>query len=209
MLLQESFGERELRHNLQLVKQYEIESIQQEVKRNEALWCMDTRRQNFRGSAHAATNAVLLFSRDPYAMSSKLDALDGEWRYGLSAPWLQRYPLLARFVLDFEKEVGGELGRVALVRLKKKALVYGHWFHLVIDSSNGSYMHIDDEQAVFQDGDLFFFGNKKWHTAYNSSDDWRVHLIIDIRLPKETSRSLPIYNYADWDKYSSIGGPDM
>jgi len=190
-------------------------SFLDEIKANESMWFFNTRRQNMSHGPHRKTNAIVLFGRHPNALTMKFDPLDSQWRYGVSMDYAFRYPELSKWILEFEKKMDGVPGRVVLVRLSPGSFISGHCdsetelmgfdrYHLVVDSEKGSYMHVSDEQKVFSEGEVFFFENKKWHTAYNTSKSWRIHLIIDIKLPKKNTRSFVINDYVSWKKWSSL-----
>jgi|GEM_PF-5340057 len=208
--------------NLALIdklKPEELSRIKRELLVNECLWTINTGRADFTGSPHLKTNAIEIVSRNQHERTSYINSAGKIKRYGEYTPESELYPNLKAFVSNFEQNMGGKLGRVCLVRLKPKQCVYGHFdgewklrgfdrYHVVLDSTEGSYMHVADQQAVFNNGEIFFFENKKWHTAYNQSQKWRTHLILDIRMPKEKSRSLPVYNYSEWNQWSHVRSHD-
>lgn len=194
--------------------------MRQEIRRHEPLWTVNTGRSQSPLSPHSKTNAIELFARNPeMARSSVFDTADQQWRYATQTELAKAFPTVTKWLLDFERDMGGQLGRAVLVRLKPHSCVYGHcdseWklrgfdrYHVVIDSRGGSYMQSGDEHALCHNGEVFFFENKKWHTAYNRSPHWRVHIIVDIRLDKERNRSLPVYSYQDWQRWKDVVSHD-
>ena len=208
-------GLEQYNENLWKYKTIEPEQIvafKDEIKKQAPLWTLDSSRQQSRLTSHSQTNALYLFDRRPHQASSTTTDTEPE-RYAHKVAWAPLFPKLCAWIKEVEAEMEGKLGRVAIVRLAPRSMVHGHIdrepylqgfdrYHLVIDSPDGSYMHVDDEHNIYEEGDLFFFENKKWHTAYNPSKYWRTHLIFDIRPPKEKAKSLPIYSYEDWKQWS-------
>jgi len=102
------------------------------------------------------------------------------------------FPAILNWVEQRAIALGGALGRVALVRLAPGGRVYRHvdhgryyqWrdrYHLVLHSPAGSLLGAGEEWVRMQPGELWWFNNKAPHEACNESDDWRIHLIFDIR----------------------------
>lgn len=205
--------------NLEIVCTFSVKKCQQELRDNEYLWTSNTGRQNMKHSPHQKTNVIELLSRNrPWASSF---FVSNRVRYAQPHPGLvDLFPQTFSLLRKIEHTLNGELARVALVRLKPYALVYGHCdcdhrlrgfdrYHLVLTSPQGSYMHVGNDQVIFKEGDLFFFENKVWHTAYNHSSEWRVHLIIDIRRSKSETRSLAIHAYQDWCTWKHVSAFDQ
>lgn len=103
----------------------------------------------------------------------------------------QHFPQILGWTEAVAASLGGELGRVTLVRLAPHGRVYRHidhgeyyrWrdrYHLVLKSSAGSVLGAGEEWVRMQPGELWWFNNKAPHEAYNESDDWRIHLIFDV-----------------------------
>ena len=95
-----------------------------------------------------------------------------------------------RVMEDFAKHVGGTLSCAMIVSLLPHKQVYPHVdggpyykkrdrYHLVLLSS-GSRMRSGGEEALFREGELWWFDNKTEHEAFNESDERRIHLIFDI-----------------------------
>lgn len=112
----------------------------------------------------------------------------------------QEFPVAMNWVEEFVKEIGGELGRVNIVQLAPKGRVYRHTdhgeyyklrdrYHLVLQSQSGSWMKCGNEEARMHEGELWWFDNKQPHESFNSSEQWRIHLIFDV-LPERVNPSL-------------------
>ncbi|MFQ5756974.1 MAG: aspartyl/asparaginyl beta-hydroxylase domain-containing protein [Acidiferrobacterales bacterium] len=103
------------------------------------------------------------------------------------------------FITTFAAERNAELGRAKLVKLGPGCRVYPHIdrgeyyrlrdrYHLVLRSANGSYLKSGDEAVRMKEGELWWFDNKQVHSAYNDSDEDRIHLIFDL-LPAAVDRA--------------------
>ena len=104
------------------------------------------------------------------------------------------FPYTLSFCENFAKSIGGNLGRAMLVALLPNSQVYPHIdhgeyyrirdrYHLVIKSRTGSPLKSGTETVVMQEGELWIFNNKLEHSAVNTSDEDRIHLIFDILPP--------------------------
>jgi hypothetical protein len=176
--------------NLVLEKNVDISTMQQEVARNEPCWLVDTARQE-NVIFHKDTNAIAL--RTVPERSEEFVARDGPHE-SLRTPLAIFFPDTIKAIERFAQEKNAGLARVVIVRLKPHSRVYRHadtevWlrgrerYHLVIQSKQGSLMTSGVEKKVFQEGELFLFNNKVMHTAENESNDWRIHVIFDMKLP--------------------------
>jgi Aspartyl/Asparaginyl beta-hydroxylase len=83
------------------------------------------------------------------------------------------------------------LSRATIVRLKPKSQVGQHIdagsyylirnrFHLVLHSTSGSVLISGNEAVRMRAGELWWFDNKQHHSAFNESDEWRIHYIFDL-----------------------------
>src|SRR6185312_11770638 len=96
------------------------------------------------------------------------------------------------FLRQFADEHKAKLARATLVRLKPGGKVYEHIdegeyykkrnrYHLVLQSPNGSVLNSGGENVTMRNGELWWFDNKKMHSALNYGDDWRIHIIFDMQ----------------------------
>ena len=106
----------------------------------------------------------------------------------------QRFAIARAFLESFAAEQDAELGRAKIVRLMPGRRVYPHTdrgayyrlrdrYHLVLQSSTGSYLKSGDEEVRMQEGELWWFDNKAVHEAHNDGDAERIHMIFDL-LPR-------------------------
>jgi hypothetical protein len=166
----------------------DISRLQKEVSENEVCWVYDTTRQDI--DVHQRTNTVVLRSLKHW--TEEYSPVDGPHE-SVRTTLASLFPHTLEVVEKFAKEKNGGLGRVVLVRLKPRSRVYRHYdshpwlknrnrYHLVVRSKLGSFMTSGIETKVFHEGDLFLFNNMKMHTAENDSDDWRIHVIFDMKV---------------------------
>ncbi len=111
----------------------------------------------------------------------------------------KRFVRARRFLQEFATEHYAEMGRAKIVRLMPGRRVYPHIdrgeyyrvrdrYHLILQSSAGSYMKCGDEEIRMREGELWWFDNNEMHEAYNDGDLERIHLIFDM---------LPLQRYAE------------
>jgi hypothetical protein len=182
---------RSLQNLILIRKEPDLASIREEIAQNEICWIYNTARQDTI-AVHKDTNAIVL--RAMKNNDEGFVAIDGPHE-SERAPLARLFPHTIDFIERFAADLEGGLGRVALVRLKPRSMVYRHFdgegwlkgrnrYHLVINSSSGSLMASGAEIKRFGEGDLFLFNNKAMHTAENNSSDWRTHAIFDMKVPE-------------------------
>ncbi len=119
-----------------------------------------------------------------------------ESRYTTSS---KKFVLARRFLQEFATEHYAEMGRAKIVRLMPGRRVYPHIdrgeyyrvrdrYHLILQSSAGSYMKCGDEEIRMREGELWWFDNNEMHEAYNDGEQERIHMIFDM---------LPLQRYAE------------
>ena len=113
----------------------------------------------------------------------------------------QNFHIARQFLESFAAEQDAELGRAKIVRLMPGRQVYPHVdrgeyyrlrdrYHLVLQSSAGSYLKSGNEEVRMRTGELWWFDNKAVHEAHNDGTEERIHLIFDL-LP--SSRFAEVY----------------
>ena len=179
-----------LRHFRHL-RSLDIAPLLAEVEANAECWSYNTRRQK-RIRVQRETNTIAL--RGP-ARPIPEGIHNNDHHPSEATPLAPRFPTVMGFVEDFARQLGGELGRVNVVRLQPRGQVYRHIdhgkyyrirdrYHLVLQSPGGSLMEAGSETVRMGAGELWWFDNKQPHEAFNESGDWRVHVIFDVLPPQ-------------------------
>ncbi len=187
-----------------------IAPLMAEITEKSPLWFYDTSRQQ-KVAPQAETQSIFLRRAAkpfPVGVDNARDVHD-------SCPTevAKEFPVVMNWVEEFVKEIGGELGRLNIVRFKEiggelgrlnivrlapKGRVYSHIdhgeyyrlrdrYHLVLQSRSGSWMKCGNQEAVMHEGELWWFDNKQPHEAFNPSEQWRIHIIFDV-LPEISLR---------------------
>ena len=159
-----------------------------EINNKSAFWSYDTSRQK-KLLVQQETNSIFLRRATkpfPAGITNARDVHD-------SSPTeiAEEFPTIMNFIEEFVQKIGGELGRINIVRLAPKGRVYSHIdhgeyylvrdrYHLVLQSRAGSWLKCGKEEVRMQEGELWWFDNKQPHESFNASEQWRIHLIFDV-----------------------------
>lgn len=94
------------------------------------------------------------------------------------------------FLFDFEKSNSCTIKKASIVLLEPNKKVHPHIDPAIILSdkdryhiclkTQGSLINCEDESITFSEGDMFWFDNKKVHSAENLGDEPRIHIIFDV-----------------------------
>jgi len=181
---------------LDKLSESQIAKLQFEVFRNYELFGQFTIRESYEGTAHGDTKSIplrlgkslvetmSLEDLTPYNMMDEMEFED--WDN------FEKFPLM-RATIDHVMSAHHltELGWVTITSLKPDGKVLPHKdegeycknfhrFHVVIYGSCKFYF--EDDEEVFNQGDIFTFANKSNHCAWNlSTSHERIHLIFDAR----------------------------
>jgi len=176
-------------HHFQLLDAaVDLRPLLTELEANAHYWLRDTSRQD-RVKVQRETNSIYLRSAVkpfPAGVTNSNDVHESR-----CTAMAKHFPTILGWTEDFAASMGGELGRVTVVRLAPQGRVYRHIdhgdyyqmrdrYHLVLKSTTGSVLGAADEWVRMHEGELWWFNNKAPHEAYNESNDWRVHLIFDV-----------------------------
>lgn len=161
------------------------------LRAHTGIWREVTLRQDYAGSAHAATETVFL--RAPASLVNVLDELDC-----MDMPAIQR---LSPAVLDtmgrLSDAVGvREWGRAMIVKLREGGCITPHTdqgayaryyarFHYVLHSTRGCHFTVGDETVHMATGELWWFNHQVEHHVVNDGPV-RIHLIFDATAPGYT-----------------------
>lgn len=127
-------------------------------------------------------------------------AIDGRARRDVhESRWTstsEQFAHARKFLKTFARKLNGELGRAKLVLLPAGRRVYPHIdrgeyysfrdrYHLVLRSTEGSWLKAGDEEITMREGELWWFDNKALHEAMNMGSEDRIHLIFDVLGPQK------------------------
>ena len=94
------------------------------------------------------------------------------------------------FLFDFERSNFCTLKKASIVLLEPNKKVHPHIDPAIILSNKdryhiclktqGSLISCEDESTTFSEGDMFWFDNKKIHSAENLGNEPRIHIIFDV-----------------------------
>jgi hypothetical protein len=166
----------------------DVAPLMAEIQAHEAAWLSDTSRQD-RIRVQHDTNTIFL--RNAVRRPDLNVNENQENRFTKTS---QLFPRAVAFMTEFADEMGAQLSRATIVRLKPHSGVLCHVdagsyylirdrYHLVLYSPARSLLASGDETVQMRQGELWWFDNKQYHESYNESDEWRVHYIFDL-LPK-------------------------
>jgi outer membrane protein assembly factor BamB/orotate phosphoribosyltransferase len=163
----------------------DIGPLLEEVRSEEQAWMLNTSRQD-KIRVQRDTNTIFLS-----APVSRPDLNVNENQESCFTAVSKLFPRAVAFMKSVAEEMGADLSRATIVRLKPNSKVERHIdmgsyylirdrFHLVLYSSAGSVLMSGGEQVRMGEGELWWFDNKQHHEAYNESDEWRIHYIFDV-----------------------------
>ena len=151
------------------------------------LWKEITTRQDMTKSPHKDSECI--YVRGPLKMSIYYVMYDiGSYDYPCMEYLKSALVPLMRPILD--KLQVKEMGRVLIVNLKSSGHVTKHIdtgtyadhyerFHIVLRSNQHCFQTSGSELQRFEVGEVWWFDNKKLHTAHNVGDTDRIHIIFD------------------------------
>ena len=174
--------------NLELIlDNLEVGPLLAEIQHKEHLWLIDTGRQD-RIRCQRDTQTIFLRSvKKPLPPGIKGRDVHASRRTRLSS----ELPTISEWLNNFCSQIGGELGRSMVVRLKPQGKIYAHRdigdyyqirdrYHLIIKSQGQSVLRCSDDQVTVNTGQVWWLNNKEEYEETNISDDWRIHLIVDL-----------------------------
>jgi len=152
-----------------------------------ALWDQDTLRQTYPGTSHADTQCIIL--RGPSVMGS-VEAIQDNL-VAVDYPALLDLPEAGFLMYNIAARIGTQvLGRVMLTKLKPGGVItphideglYAHHysrFHLPIRSEHGNWFNCGNARVWMKPGELWWFNHQEEHSVENTSNQPRIHLIVD------------------------------
>ncbi len=159
-----------------------------ELDAQEQMWLANTSRQKNVYCQRHTRNIFLRVAKKPLPRGEKNA---NNVQESVTASAAVNFPYTLEFCENLANTIHGKLGRVMLVALAPNSQVYPHVdhgkyyrirdrYHLVITSPTGSPLSAGTETAVMREGELWVFNNKIEHSAINTSNQHRIHLIFDI-----------------------------
>lgn len=161
-----------------------------ELEGRPELWDLITVRQQYEGSAHRDTEAIIL--RGPTTLEGLFDNLEA-----VDFAALEELPATFDLVVRVLQRVQArEVGRIMLVKLHAGGHITPHVdegryaehfarFHLVLTSSPGCRFFAGGEQVVMAPGEIWWFNHRVVHEVRNAGPE-RIHLILDATAPGYT-----------------------
>ncbi len=177
-----------LRHFVKIAEHINIKPLLEELNASPKAWLADTSRQRKVRCQRNTQNIYLRAAKKPLPPGAKNANDVQEIRI---MPDAQKFPCAHALCESVATSLGATLGRATLVKLLPRSEVFPHIdtgsyyrirdrLHLVLISSYGSLLGVENETVVMRAGELWVFNNKKLHWAKNPFSELRVHLIFDI-----------------------------
>lgn len=176
-------------HNFKLAKDtVDTKLILNELEAAPQMWLANCSRQEKVRCQRHTKNIFLRVAKKPLPPGEKNA---NNVHQSVTASGAKSFPHTLAFCKNLANSINGRLGRAMLVALLPKSQVYPHIdhgdyyritdrYHLVITSPTGSHLSAGTETVVMHERELWVFNNKIEHSAINTSDQHRVHLIFDI-----------------------------
>ncbi len=112
------------------------------------------------------------------------------------------YPVARGFIQQLAGELDSLLSRAKIVCLPAGRRVYPHIdrgeyyrlrnrYHLVLKSTDGSWLKAADEEVRMREGELWWFDNDQLHEAHNDGDQDRIHMIFDLLPSSRVAEAFP------------------
>jgi Aspartyl/Asparaginyl beta-hydroxylase len=163
----------------------EVSPILLEIHSRDYAWNFNTSRQD-RIPVQKHTNSIFLAGA-----VDRPDLHVNENQESCLTKLAPLFPKTVSFLSGFAQEMNASLSRAAIVRLQPRSQVYLHVdfgsyylirdrYHLVLESATGSVLCSGNEKIRMRPGELWWFNNKQYHSSFNDSDSWRIHLIFDL-----------------------------
>lgn len=168
-------------------KDVDVQPILSEIQAHSSAWSEQTGRQN-RIPVQAQTNGIPLRGLRRSRIMGRRRRDVHETRYTSLA---ERFPRTVDLLEGLANELDGNLGRAKFARLPPGAQVLPHVdrgeyyefrdrYHLVVESEGASVLQAGDEEIGMRTGELWWFDNKRVHSARNRSHHFRTHLVFDL-----------------------------
>lgn len=163
----------------------EIHEVAGEISAAEELWTADISRQR-RLNVQRETECISLRKGCPDEFTDMNDCNETSM-----TPFAEKFPIIIDLLTQIAAQLRGELCRAMIVRLRPGGRVYPHidWgkyyltrdrYHIVVSAGPGNSLTCGGRTIEPREGEVWWLDNKQTHTAFNSSDSPRVHVVLDL-----------------------------
>lgn len=166
-----------------------------QVSENPYLFKEFLQRQQYPGTAHSETETIYIRWAPEFTYESIFDSLDS-----VDYAAIEQLDSVKKIIVDVMLAVHAkDLGRVIITKLEPGGFIdphvdegkyAGHFerFHIPLYAKDGCVFFVENnrgegEFANMREGELWWFNHQKKHWVVNSSQEPRVHLIIDAVSP--------------------------
>lgn len=162
-----------------------------EIGAHPELWDSDPSRQLAK-PAQRETHAICIRAQGGEAILDSAARQENPIGYrGQPTSLSAFFPAAEGFVENLAHDMRGAMGRAVIARLRPHGTIHPHlddrlyWllrdrYHLVIKSVTGSHFRAGGEEVRMRQGELWWFDPTVEHSAFNESDQERIHIIVDI-----------------------------
>ena len=171
--------------NLRLIKRdMSLEAARTELLESECWVDMDN--SYLKGGQTGGSRVIRMrgAAKEPGFYGDVLESID-LWAW-------DELPETRKLLLDFLREVGGELGRVRVSMIEGNGGIVPHIdtgkyftiherYHIVIQAAKGTKIVCGDEEVVMHENELWWMDNSIMHHVDNLAESPRIHIVFDIR----------------------------
>lgn len=174
-----------------IAKGIDVQPVVACVLKRMALWNAITLRQDYPGSAHHDTQAIIVRGPHPHSKDLLNEMVTVYYPYATEAR-----AVVDETVERCRKLIGltSRVGRVMLVNLRANGHIDAHRdegryaegferFHLALVALPGNRFNVADEHFEPRSGELWWFNHRCTHSFINLSGADRWHLIFDVQAP--------------------------
>jgi aspartyl/asparaginyl beta-hydroxylase (cupin superfamily) len=177
--------------------------IQDELRVNEDCWLLETSRQDKIACQRDTQTIFLRVGATAQAPGIPNASIHPSRDSKVSS----RFPRTMAWLADFASRLGGELGRIMLVRLRPDGQIYlhvdrgdyyhvRHRYHVMLNSPEGCWLECGGERWATRAGQILWFDNKCPYEEGNPTGEWSVRMIVDILPPARPPIPSPFKNFA-------------
>jgi hypothetical protein len=180
-----------MKHFKRVESGIDIKPFIREIDANHECWDLDSSRQANKPAQRETQVIVLRGDAETAVLDSRALQFKPIAYRGLPTPMSPLFPIADAFIEQLVNSMKGSMGRAVITQLRPNGKIHPHiddrmyWlirdrYHLVIKSSAGSLFRAGDEEMRMHEGELWWFDHTVRHSAYNDSEQGRIHIIVDI-----------------------------